>query len=76
MPIRADARLLGATMNAGQVVTYDLGTNRSGYVVPAIGCIRVNGVILRTRDGAAISGEPKLSIEALEDAEIVLADLS
>jgi redox-sensitive bicupin YhaK (pirin superfamily) len=76
LPIRADARILGATLNAGQVVKYDIGAHRSGYLVPAIGRIRVNGVALDARDGAAIRGETSISIEALEYAEVVLADLT
>jgi redox-sensitive bicupin YhaK (pirin superfamily) len=76
LPIRADGRILGATLLAGQIVSYEIGAHRSGYVVPAIGRIRVNGVALEARDGAAISGETRISIEAFEDAEIVLADLT
>jgi hypothetical protein len=36
--------------------------------------VEVNGVRLDARDGAAITGETRLSITALEDAEIVLVD--
>jgi hypothetical protein len=34
----------------------------------------VNGVRIETRDGAAITGESVLKIEAIDDAEIVLVD--
>ena len=34
----------------------------------------MNGVALAARDGAAIANERKLSVTAIEDAEIVLVD--
>src|ERR1700712_3014291 len=35
LPIRADARVLGATVKAGESVEYRLGDGRSAYLVPA-----------------------------------------
>ncbi|QJE73319.1 pirin family protein [Aerophototrophica crusticola] len=72
--IHQDAALLGATLPAGTTVTHELG-DRLAYLVPARGKVRVNGVEIDARDGAAIRGEPTLTIEALEEAEILLADL-
>ncbi len=74
LPIRTDARVLGATLKAGESVEYPLGARRSGYLVPAKGAVEVNGVRLETRDGAAIENEDVLNITALEDSEIVLVD--
>jgi redox-sensitive bicupin YhaK (pirin superfamily) len=74
LPIRAPARVLGATLKAGDVAQYELGAKRHGYLVPAQGSVEVNGVRILTRDGAAISNEPVLKIKALEDSEIVLVD--
>jgi redox-sensitive bicupin YhaK (pirin superfamily) len=74
LPIRTDARVLGATLKAGESVEYKLGADRHGYLVPASGAVTVNGVRLDTRDGAAISGEAALEVVALEDAELVLVD--
>jgi hypothetical protein len=42
--------------------------------VPAHGSVEVNGVRIEARDGAAISREGMLKIEAIEDAEIILVD--
>ncbi|MFM2041781.1 MAG: hypothetical protein RLY86_357 [Pseudomonadota bacterium] len=72
--IHQDAALLGATLPAGQRVTYSLG-DRLAYLVPARGKVRINGVEIDARDGAAIKGEPVLTIEAVDEAEILLADL-
>lgn len=74
LPIRAEARVLGATLQAGQTAEYQLGRGRHGYLVPAVGSIEVNGVRIGTRDGAAIRDETVLKIKALEDSELVLVD--
>ncbi|MSP50583.1 MAG: pirin family protein [Alphaproteobacteria bacterium] len=74
LPIRTDARVLGATLKAGETATYPLGADRHGYLVPAFGRVEVNGVRLDARDGAAIAKEPVLKVKALEDAEVVLVD--
>ncbi len=74
LPIRTDARVLGATLKAGDQTEYELGEHRRGYLVPAKGSVEVNGVTLQTRDGAAIAQEAVLRIRALEDAELVLVD--
>ncbi|MDR3408741.1 MAG: pirin family protein [Methylovirgula sp.] len=74
LPIRADARVVGATLKAGQTADYPLGETRHGYLVPAKGAIEVNDIKLDTRDGAAVFGEKVLRVKALEDAEVVLVD--
>ena len=74
LPIRAPARVLGATLKAGDVAEYEIGAKRRGYLVPAQGSVEVNGVRISTRDGAAISNENVVKIKALEDSEIVLVD--
>ncbi|AUW59110.1 hypothetical protein C1T17_14430 [Sphingobium sp. SCG-1] len=72
--IRADARLLGATIQAGETLTYDMADGRYAYMVPATGRIEVNGEVFEARDGAAIRGGGTIAIKALEDSEIVLVD--
>ncbi len=74
LPIRADARVLGATARAGEVLTHHVGAGRHAYLVPATGAVEVNGVRLDARDGAALSGDEVFTIRALEDSEIVLVD--
>ena len=76
LPIRADARVLGATLKAGESAEYQLGDGRRAYLVAALGSVEVNGVRLAERDGAAIEKERVLRVEALEDAEIVLVDVT
>ena len=74
LPIRADARVLGATLRAGETAEYAIGGSRHGYLVPATGVVEVNGVRIEARDGAAITGEDGLTVTAVNDAEIVLVD--
>ena len=74
LPIRTDARVLGATLKAGSNTTYKLGAGRHAYLVPAEGAVEVNGVRVGRRDGAAIAGIDTLTVTALEDSEIVMVD--
>jgi redox-sensitive bicupin YhaK (pirin superfamily) len=74
LPIRADARVLGATLKAGESTQYKTGATRRLYLVPATGVVEINGVRLNARDGAAIADEKTLTVKALEDSEVVLVD--
>ncbi|WP_266159384.1 pirin family protein [Dyella silvatica] len=74
LPLRTRARVLGATLKAGETTQYTLDEGRYGYLVPAKGRVEINGVRLDARDGAAIRDESLLRVTALEDAELVLVD--
>ena len=73
-PQRTNARVLGATLKAGETAEYMMAEGRYGYLVPARGSVELNGVKLDARDGAAIRDEALLRVTALEDAELVLVD--
>ena len=74
LPIRAEARVLGATLNRDQTLTYDTGSDRFLYLVPATGSVNVNGIRVDARDGAAINHVRQLTITAVHDSEILLVD--
>jgi redox-sensitive bicupin YhaK (pirin superfamily) len=74
LPIRADARVLGATLKAGESVTFATDPSRHAYLVTASGRVTVEGAELGARDGAAITALEGFTIEALEDSEIVMVD--
>ena len=74
LPLRTNARVLGATLKAGESTEYALAPGRYAYLVPATGKVELNGVQLDARDGAAIRQESTLKVTALEDAELVLVD--
>ena len=74
LPIRAEARVLGATVKAGNTIAYDTVADRHLYLVPATGKVRVGKVEVNARDGAAITGLERIEVTALEDSELVLVD--
>ena len=76
LPIRANARVLGATLNAGETVEQAIGRDRKAYLVPTRGRIEVNGVAVNPRDGVAIADLDTIRITANDDAEIVLVDVA
>jgi redox-sensitive bicupin YhaK (pirin superfamily) len=74
LPIRADARVLGATVKAGERISLPIDPARHAYLVPASGAVEVGGVRIDARDGAAITDVESIDIVGLEDAEVVLVD--
>jgi redox-sensitive bicupin YhaK (pirin superfamily) len=74
LPIRTNARVLGATLKSGETAEYVFGPGRCGYLVPAKGTVAVNGTRLEPRDGAAIRDVETIRVTATEDAELVLVD--
>jgi redox-sensitive bicupin YhaK (pirin superfamily) len=73
LTINADARVLGATVKAGESISIDAAPERHLYLVPS-GRVRVNGVEANPRDGVAITGESRIEVEAEDDSELVLVD--
>jgi redox-sensitive bicupin YhaK (pirin superfamily) len=74
LPIRADARVAGATLKAGETADYPADASRHVYLVAARGTIEVNGVRAEARDGVAVSNETALRVVAIDDSEIILVD--
>ncbi|HEX8466942.1 MAG TPA: pirin family protein [Allosphingosinicella sp.] len=74
LKINAAARVLGATLKAGETAQLTLDPARHVYLVAVGGALEVNGRRAEPRDGIAVTGEETLAIKALEDAEIVLVD--
>jgi redox-sensitive bicupin YhaK (pirin superfamily) len=73
LAIHQDARVLGATLDAGDRVVHQLGTH-AAYLVAAKGRLVVNGVALGPRDGLIAVDEGELAIDALEEAEVVIVE--
>lgn len=71
--IRTDARVMAATLKAGETLSHRIGAGRHGYLVPSQGVITVNGQRAETRDGVALTGG-QVTIIAETDAEIVFVD--
>lgn len=76
LPIRASARMVAATLEAGQSAEYHIAAGRKAYLVPASGRIEINGVVAAAGDGVAIRDERLLVVSAQEDSEVVLVDVA
>ena len=75
LPIRTNAKVLGATIKAGESITYTASSlERHLYLVPATGKVRIQDVTAKARDGVAITQQDSVTITAIEDSEIVLVD--
>jgi redox-sensitive bicupin YhaK (pirin superfamily) len=74
--LHADARLYAGLMNGEEMASVQLAPGRLGYVFVARGELSVNGQALREGDGAALSGEPVVSLAQARDAEVLVFDLA
>ena len=72
--INSAARVMGATLGAGETAELQLDPGRHVYLVATNGPIEVNGVRAEPRDGVAVTGEERVTIRAVGEAEIVLVD--
>jgi redox-sensitive bicupin YhaK (pirin superfamily) len=76
LEIRADGRILGATLNAGKSLNYTLPETHKAYLVVSRGKVIIDGTVLQERDGMAKDQANMLDIIAEQDAEIVIAETS
>lgn len=74
LAIRANAKVMAATLNAGDTVRFEADPARHQYLVAVDGRYRVNGVEANARDGVAITGETVITVEAIDGSELVLVD--
>lgn len=76
LTIYQDARIYLSRLDAGKSVDVDLAEGRHAWLQVLRGSVSLNGIDLKTSDGAAVSDESSLIIIAESDAEIMLFDLS
>lgn len=74
--IHQDASIYLSQLDAQSQVIHELATDRHAWLQVLRGSVLLNGVLLETSDGAAVSEEQQLLIQATEDAEIMLFDLA
>ena len=74
--IHQDARIFLASIDQEQQVTFTLDSGRYAWIQVLRGSVSANGQRLHAGDGAAIADETTLTIEASEDAEVMLFDLA
>ena len=74
--INADARLLVTKLAPGESLPIALNEGRYAWLQVVKGAAKLNGKALHQGDGAGVSDESKLMLEATEDAEVLLFDLA
>lgn len=74
--VHQDAWIHAGRFEAGQSVHHDLAPGRGGWLQVARGVVRLGEHELTAGDGAAIEGMPRIDIEVLQDAEVLLFDLA
>ncbi len=74
--IHQDVELFAALLNTGEHVKHALKTGRRGWLQVVRGAVAMNGGDLQAGDGAALEGEPALTVTAKVDGtEILVFDL-
>ena len=71
--IHQDAAIYGGTMTKG--TTLQQAVKHQAYILASVGSFSVNGTVMNQGDGAEVTGEPMLTIEAQSDAEIIIIDV-
>lgn len=74
--INQDAKLYAGVLQAGDTATLSLTPGRSAYMHVADGPVALNGQSMGTGDGAAITQETALSLQAQGPAEVLLFELA
>ena len=74
--IHQDVRLFAGIVNRGEQATHAFRNGRNGWLQVARGSVEANGQRLDAGDGAALQGEPALTVIGKTDsAEVLLFDL-
>ena len=73
--IHQDAKIFASLLDDREEVVHSLEEGRSAWLQVAAGSVKLNDVVLKQGDGAAVSQESKLRITAEEPAEVLLFDL-
>ena len=74
--IRQDANLYIGRFDQGAKAAHAIETGRAAWIQVARGALNLNGRQLHAGDGAAISDESEIRLEATEPSEVLLFDLA
>ena len=74
--INQDAAIELANLSSGSQLVKELATGRHAWLQVLRGAVTLNGQSLNTSDGAAISDETRLTLEAHGPAEVMLFELA
>jgi redox-sensitive bicupin YhaK (pirin superfamily) len=73
--VHQDTDVFASLLEAGARLVHPLRGGRRAWIQVVRGVVRIDGVRLAAGDGAGIEDQPKIIIDADEDAEILLFDL-
>ena len=73
--VHQNVDLLAALLESGELVRHTLPPGRHAWLQVVGGAVALNGTLLFTGDGAAVSDEGRLEISASESSEVLLFDL-
>jgi hypothetical protein len=73
--VHNDAAMFICHLDAGKSVDHDFRPNFGGYLYVLAGGASVNGETLANGDAAMIWDEPRIAIEAPEDAELIMMEV-
>ena len=76
LTVHQDVAVYDALLSAKERAELSLGKGRHAWVQVARGSVKLNGETLVAGDGAALSAEPGLALEGLEEAEVLVFDLA
>ncbi len=76
LTIQQDTEVYVATLSAGETIVHALRPGRQAWLQVLRGAVTLNETPLRAGDGAAISDEEQLSVQAIEASEVMLFDLA
>lgn len=74
--IYQDAKIYASKLQAGVSLDYTVERNRHAWLQVATGQVNVNGTTLKTGDAIASSRATSLHVTGLQDADVLLFDLS
>lgn len=74
--VHQDVRIYLATLEEQTTVTHRLDADRHAWLQVLRGDVSLNGITLNTSDGAAVSDEQDLHIEATSNSELMLFDMA
>jgi redox-sensitive bicupin YhaK (pirin superfamily) len=76
LTVHQDAEVFLAVLRPGQVLRHELRPGRHAWLQALRGRVEVNGQVLDTSDGAAVSDERVLTVRGVGAAEVMLFDLA
>ncbi len=75
LTIHTDARIYLAKLDVGTSIDHELNAGRHAWIQVLRGKVTVNGTLLDTSDGMAVSEEDRLDIQSQIQTEIMVFDL-